>query len=387
MKIKHFLQLIVFICLAALIIADCAYLPEENPAPAETVPVTEETEPTETVPPETEPPAEAGWAVTVDGDVLESGSILLDGTAWVKAEEFLTALDRGGLYADENGYTLYWEGTLYQFHGEKDNCRIYRGELWLALDEMCDALNLSVYEDAEFSRVYCTSGILNMEIPTDIRVPVLMYHAVDGEFWGHKELFVSPETMESHLKFLVENGYDPIFFEDLYQADKYDKPVIITFDDGYLNNYTELFPLLQKYNVKATVFVVTSSIGGKDTSMTEAQVKELSDSGLVSIQSHTVNHLVLEGLSPEEQRLEMEQSKLLVTRMTGREPFVISYPTGAYDENTLTLAAEFYQYAVIVRNRDYVTGSDPYTICRYNIRDTTTMAELAWMVADAGQPG
>ena len=187
----------------------------------------------------------------MDGDPIVSGSILLDDTLYVPAEEFLMALDQP---ADPESF-----GHLG---------RTYRNRIWIPLKQVCTDLMISILEDPEDSRLYCTSGILHSDIPTDIRVPVLMYHAVDSNPWGHRELFVSPETMEAHLKLLLDNGYDPIFFEDLHRADQYDKPVIITFDDGYLDNYTQLYPLLQKYQVKATIFIVTSSIGTKETSMT-----------------------------------------------------------------------------------------------------------------------
>lgn len=384
MKVKDLLKLTALTCMAALVISDCG-VPQDAPTVQETIPVTQ---PAETIPQETEPPVEAGPWVTADGDSMESGSILLDGTVYVKVREFLTALDRGVCAeSDANGFVLEWEGQILRFRPGYCGVRVYRNALWVPLEDTCEMLNLSILKDEEQGRLYCTSGILNTEIPTDIRVPVLMYHAVDSQIWGHRELFVTPEVMEAHLKFLLDNGYDPIFFEDLHRADQYDKPVILTFDDGYRNNYTELFPLLQKYQVKATIFIVTSSIGSKETSMTAEQVKELSDSGLVSIQSHTVNHRVLRGLPAEEQRLEMEQSKLLVTRMTGREPFVISYPTGVFDANTLPLAQEFYRYGVIVLRGDYITGTDPWTIRRYNVRDTTTMDDLALMLCDAGEPG
>ena len=398
MKLNRFFKLLLVLCVLVLIVADVLHIPGNSPEPAETAPATE---PAETVPTETEPPAEAGPGITVDGDVLASGSLLFEDELYVNAREFLTALDRGNWSGDDaEGFLLEWENRVYQISPERETVlvdhqaialfqpvRCYRDEIWLPLDELCTMLNISLFEDPEEDHIYCTSGILIDRIPGNIRVPVLMYHAVDSQTWGHRELFVTPEVMEQHIRYLLDNGYDPIFFEDLPNLSEYDKPVIITFDDGYRNNYTELYPLLQKYQVKATIFIVTSSIGNKETSMTPEQVKELSDSGLVSIQSHTVNHRVLRGLSAEEQRMEMEQSKLLVTRMTGREPFVISYPTGVYDENTLVSAKEFYRFGVIVLRGDYITGTDPWTIRRYNVRDTTTMEDLALMLCDAGEPG
>jgi peptidoglycan/xylan/chitin deacetylase (PgdA/CDA1 family) len=255
----------------------------------------------------------------------------------------------------------------------------------MPLEEICGYMNISLLADEEIDRIYCTSGITGWDYPEGISIPVLMYHAVDDNVWGYADLFISPETMESHLQYLTENGFDLIHFEDMKNLDQYDKPVILTVDDGYLDNYTNLYPLLQKYNAKATIFVVTSSIGHLGTSMTPEQVKELADSELVSIQSHTVSHLVLRTLDDARQTEEMVRSKLEVARLSGREPFVVSYPTGQYNLYTLQTAAEHYRFAVIVEPETYITGSDPVRICRYNIRPTTTLENLATMVADAGK--
>ncbi len=386
MKVKNLLQLIVGAAVVALIVADCgieAKEPELFPTET-TVPVTQPVE--TTVPPETEPPAPSGIGVTADGDKMQSGSILLDNRTYVKAGEFLSALDRGVCAGNDSiGFVLDWEGEIIRFRPEHYGVQIYRGELWLPLEETCELLNISILEDPEEDRVYCTSGILHQNIPEGIHVPVLMYHAVDSDVWGLADLFLNPEVMESHLKFLLDNGYDPIFFEDLPYLDQYDKPVIITFDDGYLDNYTHLYPLLQKYQVKATIFVVCHSIDHLETSMTSEQVKELSDSGLVSIQSHTVNHRVLRDLPAEEQEMEMERSRLYLARMTGREPFAIAYPTGVYNEDTLQLSMQYYRYAVTVEDGDFVTGGDTSAIRRYYVRRRFNLDDLAWMVCDAGK--
>ena len=80
--------------------------------------------------------------------------------------------------------------------------------------------------------------------------------------WGEEHLFVRPAELEQQLQYLSENGYETIFFEDLAHLERYEKPVILTFDDGYDDNYTLLLPLLQKYHMKATIFMIAGDIGG-----------------------------------------------------------------------------------------------------------------------------
>ena len=99
------------------------------------------------------------------------------------------------------------------------------------------------------------------QIPEGWNVPVLMYHAVGDEIWGYSDLFVSEAGMEEQLQYLQENGYEPIWFSDLAHIEDYEKPVILTFDDGYDDNYTVLYPLLEKYQTKATIFVIGNAMG------------------------------------------------------------------------------------------------------------------------------
>lgn len=133
---------------------------------------------------------------------------------------------------------------------------------------------------------------------TIVRVPALMYHSVDDEV---DELTISPENFRLHLKTIIENGYTPVTVEELVAfVDKGEalpeKPVCITFDDGYLDNYMAAFPILDELGAKATMYVIGSSVGKelyKDTSyrmnphFDYDQAQEMIDSGLVSIQSHT----------------------------------------------------------------------------------------------------
>jgi len=133
---------------------------------------------------------------------------------------------------------------------------------------------------------------------TGVRVPVLMYHAVGDDCWGEESLFVKPEELEKQLQYLSENGYETIFFEDLSHIEQYEKPVLLTFDDGYDDNAETLLPLLQKYGMKATVFLIAGDVG-KPHKLTRAQLAELVQSGLVSIQSHGWSHRNMAVLSPD----------------------------------------------------------------------------------------
>ena len=334
---KLLIFLLIFLCLCG-----CAAEVEEPPAPAAEPVITEEPisepEPIPEPEPEVLPEAAPGMAATVDGQRLPSGTVYLDGTPYLKLEELLTVLDAA--YTDPCFFrwnrfavSMYPDSTRVVLTRQHEVLTLsapilqVKGTLYMPL-ELCELLGMSLYEDTRQQLLYITSESGGFPIPEGYTVPTLMYHAVSDDMWGFPELFVSPSEMEAQLQYLTENGFTTIHFSDLPYVDQIEKPVLLTFDDGYLDNYTELFPLLQKYNCKATVFVITGSIGVNEHYMTWEQAKEMADSGLVSIQSHTANHPELDTRTMNEQANELAQSKLDILYNIGREPYVLCYPTG-----------------------------------------------------------
>jgi len=178
-------------------------------------------------------------------------------------------------------------------------------------------------------------------------MPVLMYHKIgvpqkDSKL---KKLWVSTKTFEKQLDWLLVRGYTTITLDDLAAyvrggAALPIKPVLITFDDGYKNNYTEVFPLLKARNAKANIFVVAGYVGKADdwhnpqdeswhSLLTWEQLREMQDSGLVGIGSHTMTHACLTELEPERVSWQLRESKKRLEDGLGREVHSIAYPFGA----------------------------------------------------------
>ena len=240
-------------------------------------------------------------------------------------------------------------------------------DLYAPATELLEALGLTELLDPELDQRYYTWIVRHEDVAEGYRVPVFMYHAVGDTILGSAELFVSPAAMEQQLKAIVEGGYTPITFEDLDRIEEIEKPVILTFDDGYIDAYTTLYPLLQKYNVKVTVFVIVDMIGGF-YKMNEEQIRELSDSGLVSIQSHTMSHGFLSEKSASQLQHEHYDSMVEIARITGKQPFVMCYPTGKNSWASRQVTAEYYEYGLCMSGPCYVTGQgDPYLIYRYYV--------------------
>lgn len=207
------------------------------------------------------------------------------------------------------------------------------------------------------------------------QVPVLMYHAVGDDCWGEAHLFVKPAELESQLQYLQDHGYETIFLEDLAHVEQYKKPVILTFDDGYDDNYTQLFPLLQKYNMKATIFMIAGDIG-KPHKLTRPQLRELVQSGLVSIQSHGWSHRNMADMGWTELVSELLRSKLALAFACGRVPTAVSYPNGRCTERTRTAAGWFYAYGVRTFDGTYLTGTDPLLIPRIAVTRDMTLEQF-----------
>jgi peptidoglycan/xylan/chitin deacetylase (PgdA/CDA1 family) len=301
--------------------------------------------------------------VYVDGQCL-SGLILAD-TTLVLQDEAAEILDLPG------ELDLTWQDwTAYDGQGGVT----FRAENWVPVRWLSQALGLELLWDQEQGAVYLTTPI--GAIPAGQKVPVLMYHAVSDDLWGIHDLFVSPAELEKQLAYLTENGYTPIFFSDLPKVDEISKPVLLTFDDGYEDNYTNLFPLLQQYGVKATCFVITGMLEDEHY-LTAAQVQEMAASGLVDIQSHTVDHEDLESLSRADQEYQLAQSRLELARLTGKLPTVLAYPSGSRNGDTLDLAAAYYSLGIDMNGGTWNTSNSRYQVSRIYISRVDRMTDFA----------
>jgi peptidoglycan/xylan/chitin deacetylase (PgdA/CDA1 family) len=201
-------------------------------------------------------------------------------------------------------------------------------------------------------------------------IPTLVYHCVDKNRFGDPEMFISPGLFEEQMKYLHDSGYTPITFEQLAAPYKITKPILITFDDGYENNYTYAYPVLKKYHFHATVFLTVNSLNHNRFLTTE----ELdSMKGLIDYGSHAVHHRNLARLPKARQEAEIRDSKLRLESLLHIKVSVFSYPYGAYNRNTLKLTKKYYSYAVATSNLKSGRTSASYEIKRVQVDNTLSM--------------
>ena len=219
--------------------------------------------------------------------------------------------------------------------------------------------------------------------------PILEYHKVSDEAMEENwEYSVPAEEFRKQLDYLQSEGYTTITALDYMKARKGkmelpEKPVILTFDDGYADNYEIMLPILEEHGMKAVVYMVTNDIGQKGY-LTWDQLREMQTRG-VEIGSHTANHLPLTTLPAEERTDELRLSKLLMEWNGIRTVFSFSYPNGAYDaELTELLQKEEYLTAVTGDAGLNTFQTNPYLLQRVNIpRPHFGLWEFRWRLLKA----
>ncbi|SDF20351.1 hypothetical protein SPACI_013590 [Sporomusa acidovorans DSM 3132] len=173
-------------------------------------------------------------------------------------------------------------------------------------------------------------------------VPVLNYHQINNQ--SHNSLTLSDSEFEAQIKYLYKHGYTPIGPDELADylqngTELPSKPILITFDDGYEDNYQVAYPILKKYHFKATIFLITDFIGNNNRYLTWDQIKEMSDNG-ISFESHTLSHIALPKASDEEIRAQLLRSKEGLEWRLGKKVEYLAYPGGEYDQRVIGLVKE-----------------------------------------------
>ena len=176
-------------------------------------------------------------------------------------------------------------------------------------------------------------------------------------------------------------------FSEYYKGQLPEKPIIITFDDGYESNYLYAYPLLQKYGVKAAIFAVVSTVGENPNGkphFTWEQAREMEQSGLVQIESHTLSHAGLTACDPVQLQRELRYSKYLLDTNLNKNCTVLAYPYGYYtDEISAAAAQAGYTIQCRVGNKGANPAAyDGGVLTRITTFGSWTGEELLWRISE-----
>ena len=239
------------------------------------------------------------------------------------------------------------------------------------------------------------------ETPSEegVSLPIVMYHGLLKEEKRQGAYVISPDLFENDLRYLKEQGYTTVVVQDLidYVKDGVplpEKPIMLTFDDGYYNNYLYAYPLLQKYQSKMVLSPIgryadqdskEETLHANYSNASWAQLKEMMDSGLVEVQNHSYDMhgdgkkskrkgaKKVNGETTEQYekvlREDVQKMQDAVTRNTGFTPTTFTYPFGAVSKESLPILKEMgFQATLICESRINTITRDPeclYGLGRY----------------------
>lgn len=211
-------------------------------------------------------------------------------------------------------------------------------------------INLAEIKINEFNT---SVSLIKAELDENIKVlaniPIFMYHWIkdDTGDYPYPENMVKPAELRKQMEYLNDNNYDVIFASEIGSVQHYDKPVILTFDDGWEDVYIHAFPLAKELNMKFCMYVIMDLIG-EPGYCTMEQLQEMRDSGLVEIDSHTLSHPRLAEVSVAQATTELVNSKAQLLEKLNIDSTVICYPYGSCNANVLKIARENYTYGLLM---------------------------------------
>ena len=190
---------------------------------------------------------------------------------------------------------------------------------------------------------------------------VLMYHMISEHLPKKQSKFnrlrVKPSDFEKQLIWLKKKNFKSFTLTELSELENIPaKSVVLTFDDGYEDNFTKAFPLLKKYEFKATIYIVLNRFNqnwatdkdlnqasnelNSEKMLSNEQIKEMLYSRLIEIGSHTLDHVNLPKLNKEEKKKQIIESKKQIENVFNIKCNSFAYPFGFFDEDSVKIVNE-----------------------------------------------
>jgi peptidoglycan/xylan/chitin deacetylase (PgdA/CDA1 family) len=226
--------------------------------------------------------------------------------------------------------------------------------------------------------------------PGDVTIPILLYHHINTSPTGN-HYYVPPKTFEQEIMTLHDWGYTTITVTMLVQAITMGRelpphPILITFDDGQLDDYTNAFPIMQKYGFTGVIYIVCNYLG-KEGFMNREQILKLHDAGW-DVGSHSMNHYDLTTLSPKAKRIEILESKEKLEDVLGIEILSFAYPFGVKD-NSIYESVRAAGYIAAMGAEGYTDNQgiwNLYNLQRVEIKASEDVKSLTRFLTWRGNP-
>lgn len=213
-------------------------------------------------------------------------------------------------------------------------------------------------------------------------VSVLMYHMI-GDEQGNAAI-MTEANLRIQMNYLRDHGYHPITMQELYDyvtkgAPLPEKPVCITFDDGYLDSYTIVYPLMKEYGFPWTLFLITDDVGKPYNRMSWDQLREMANSHTVTIANHTLSHPKLHNLATRaEKEKEIVEANKALKYQLGVDNAWLAYPYGDYDDEIIDICKKAGIKMAVTTDAGRVhVGSFPYDLKRAYIGNDISIARFS----------
>ena len=229
------------------------------------------------------------------------------------------------------------------------------------------------------------TAIVHRDADVEYSVPegvsILMYHMI-GDMKNNSAV-MTEDNLRIQMQYLKDHGYHPITMPELYdyvtKGEKLpSKPVCITFDDGYLDSYTIVYPMMKEFGYPWTLFLITDDVGKSYNRMTWEQLKEMADSGAVTIANHTLSHPKLHNLPTRaEKENEIIGANKALKYHLGIDNLWFAYPYGDYDDEVIDICKKAGIKLAVTTDAGRVhVGSYPYDLKRVYIGNNVSLARF-----------
>jgi peptidoglycan/xylan/chitin deacetylase (PgdA/CDA1 family) len=218
-------------------------------------------------------------------------------------------------------------------------------------------------------------------------VPILMYHHVEippvGADAIRRDLSIAPAAFEQQLRYLKQEGYESISLKDLalyltLGKPLPDKAVVLTFDDGYRDAYTHVFPLLRRFGFVGTFFLVTAPIDAGNTDfLAWDQVRAMHDAGM-EFEPHSYDHPDMRDRSTDFSVFQILASKEAIEERTGEQSRFFAYPSGRYDQAVIDVLRSAHFWGAVLTEQGATQSTEGlFTLPRVRVQPDDSLERFA----------
>jgi peptidoglycan/xylan/chitin deacetylase (PgdA/CDA1 family) len=227
-------------------------------------------------------------------------------------------------------------------------------------------------------------------VPFKNPVPILMYHVIDSPPSGAalSQLYVDPDTFDSQMEWLRSDGFQAVSLNQVYDAwfrdgELPEKPVVVSFDDGYRSQYVYARPELRKLGWPGVLSLIAGRLDQPDSELTAPMVRRLIEAGW-ELDSHTIHHLDVSNLDGADLRDEIAGSRRMLSRRFHQPVNFFCYPSGRYDTAAVAAVRAAGYLGATTTDEGLASKDEMFKLKRIRVDGSDGVGGLKRKLAQAG---